>query len=484
MPAAYSILWLFGSIATPIFQDKPAVHFSLHLEHRTVCHGRNHRREQAGTAPDVVIPARAIHLPELRRWMHRGASEEAGSWRRRASEEAGWGGLLHPSTCRTQVVTAFGAVEVVAALQHNSLEAPLFAHVATHGRALWVRRRPCTFILFRHLVALFASQLATSEKGGSWRRRTSEEAGSWRRRASEVAGWGGLLLPSTCRTQVVTAFGAVEVVAAALMEAIATAHVAIHAIVVRRRQCTFFLSRHSVALFARRLTTPSSWYREGVDNWRREKAGSWRRCASEEGGSWRRRTSDEAGSWRRRASEEASSWRRRASEEAGSWRRRASEEAGSWRRRASEEAGSWRRRASEEGGSWRRRASEEGGSCRWRASEEASSWRRRASEEAGSWRWRASEEASSWRRRASEEGGSWRRRASEEAGSCRWRASDEACSWPRCASEEAGSWRRRASEEAGSWGRCASEEVRSHECRRVGAGGLPLQSCMFCHNLL
>ena len=241
MPAANSILWLFGSIATPIFQDKPAVHFSLHLEHRTVCHGRNHRREQAGTAPDVVIPARAIHLPELRRWIHRGASEEAGSWRRRASEEAGWGGLLHPSTCRTQVVTAFGAVEVVAA---------------------------------------------------------------------------------------------------ALMEAIATAHVAIHALVVRRRQCTFFLSRHSVALFARRLTTPSSWYREGVNNWRREKAGSWRRCASEEGGSWRRRTSDEAGSWRRRASEEASSWRRRASEEAGSWRRRASEEAGSWRRRTSEEGGS------------------------------------------------------------------------------------------------------------------------------------------------
>ena len=430
MPAAYSILWLFGSIATPIFQDKPAVHFSLHLEHRTVCHGRNHRREQAGTAPDVVIPARAIHLPELRRWIHRGASEEAGSWRRRASEEAGWGGLLHPSTCRTQVVTAFGAVEVVAAVQHNTPlhEAPLFAHVATHGRAIWVRRRPCTFFLFRHLVALFASQLATSEKGGSWRRRTSEEAGSWRqraseeagswrrraseeagrwrrraseeggswrrrtseeagswrrrtsekagswrrrtseeggswrrrtseeagswrrrtseeggscrRRASEEAGWGGLLLPSTCRTQVVTAFGAVEVVAAALMEAIATAHVAIHAIVVRRRQCTFFLSRHSVALFARRLTTPSSWYREGVNNWRREKAGSWRRCASEEGGSWRRLTSDEAGSWRRRASEEANSWRRRASEEAGSWRRRASEEAGSWRRRTSEEGGS------------------------------------------------------------------------------------------------------------------------------------------------
>ena len=245
-----------------------------------MCHGRNHRREQAGTAPDVVFPARAIHLPELRRWIHRGASEEAGSWRRRASEEAGWGGLLHPSTCRTQVVTAFGAVEVVAAVQHNTPlhEAPLFAHVATHGRAIWVRRRPCTFFLFRHLVALFASQLATSEKGGSWRRRTSEEAGSWRqraseeagswrrraseeagrwrrrtseeggscrRRASEEAGWGGLLLPSTCRTQVVTAFGAVEVVAAALMEAIATAHVAIHAIVVRRRQCTFFLSRQS-----------------------------------------------------------------------------------------------------------------------------------------------------------------------------------------------------------------------------------------------
>ena len=165
------------------------------------------------------------------------ATEEAGSCRRRASEEAGWGGLLHPSTCRTQVVTAFGAVEVVAAAQHNTPlhEAPLFAHVTTHGRAIWVRRRPCTF----------------------------------------------------------------------------------------------FLSRHSVALFARRLTTPSSWYREGVDNWRREKAGSWRRCASEkEAGSWRGRASEkEAGSWRRRASEEAASSSRRASEEAGKgrWRLKAAE---------------------------------------------------------------------------------------------------------------------------------------------------------------
>ena len=187
------------------------------------------------------------------------ATEEAGSCRRRASEEAGWGGLLHPSTCRTQVVTAFGAVEVVAAVQHNTPlhEAPLFAHVTTHGRAIWVRRRPCTF----------------------------------------------------------------------------------------------FLSRHSVALFARRLTTPSSWYREGVDNWRREKAGSWRRCASEK----------EAGSWRVRASEEAASSSRRASEEAGSWRGRASEkEAGSWRGRASEEAGSSSRRASEEAGKgrWRLKAAE------------------------------------------------------------------------------------------------------------------------------
>ena len=57
-----------------------------------------------------------------------------------------------------------------------------------------------------------------SEEAGSWRGRDSEEAGSWRGRASEEAGWGGLLHPSTCRTQVVTAFGAVEVVAAALME--------------------------------------------------------------------------------------------------------------------------------------------------------------------------------------------------------------------------------------------------------------------------
>ena len=165
-----------------------------------------------------------------------------------------------------------------------------------------------------------------TEEAGSWRGRDSEEAGSWRGRASEEAGWGGLLHPSTCRTQVVTAFGAVEVVAAAqhntpLHEAPLFAHVTTHgrAIWVRRRPRTFFLSRHSVALLARRLTTPSSWYREGVDNWRREKAGSWRRCASEEGGSWRGRASEkEAGSWRVRASEEAASSSRRASEEAGS----------------------------------------------------------------------------------------------------------------------------------------------------------------------